>query len=99
MAKHENQKNASPLVQRVDGKWVTLTEPSEEFSQTWPSSGMMRGGVVYELPKWEQPMDDSESLSLLGTPRVTMNPSKTGVARGELKGRLEAQIAHLDLEK
>jgi DNA (cytosine-5)-methyltransferase 1 len=43
------------------------------FSGRWPISGMMRNGVVYELPMQEHHTTDSESLSLhtLRTPSVT----------------------------
>lgn len=37
------------------------------FSETWPTSGMTRGGVAYELPTWAHHTDDSES-SLLPSP-------------------------------
>jgi hypothetical protein len=48
------------------GRW-------ELFSETWPTSGTMRDGVVYELPMQVRPITDSESLSLpiLRTPSVT----------------------------
>lgn len=67
---------------------------SDVFSETWPSSGMTRNGVAYALPTWGPPMDDSASLSLLGTPRTS---SSNGVGqymeseRGT-RGRLEAQM-------
>lgn len=43
---------------------------SDVFSETWPSSGMTRGGTAYELPTWEQRTAGSGSLSspLLPTP-------------------------------
>jgi len=51
----------------------TLFERWELFSETWPTSGMMRDGVVYELPTQVHLITDSESLSLptLRTPSVT----------------------------
>lgn len=45
-------------------------EHSDVFSETWPSSGMTRGGTAYALPTWEQRTDGSASSSspLLPTP-------------------------------
>ena len=43
-----------------------LFEQWELFSETWPTSGTMRDGVVYELPMQAHPITDSES-SLLPT--------------------------------
>lgn len=44
---------------------------SERYSETWPASGMTRGGSAYELPTSAPPTGDSESSSLLPTPIVT----------------------------
>jgi hypothetical protein len=40
-----------------------LCEHSELFSETWPTSGMMRDGKVFALPTQAHPTTDSESLS------------------------------------
>ena len=45
-----------------------LSEHLDAYSETWPTSGMTRSGVAYELPTWEPPTDGSESSSLLPTP-------------------------------
>lgn len=38
------------------------------YSATFPTSGSMRSGEVFELPKWEAATHDSASSSLLKTP-------------------------------
>jgi hypothetical protein len=55
------------------GVWETETADllsvlSEPFSETWPTSGMTRDGVAYELPTPELRTADSGSSSLLKTP-------------------------------
>lgn len=45
-------------------------EHSDVYSETFPVSGMTRGGTAYELPTSEPHTDDSGSLSLLQTPSV-----------------------------
>ena len=52
-----------------------LSEHSDVYSETFPSSGMTRNGLVYELRMPAHLMDDSESL-LLPTP-TAMNPNAT----------------------
>lgn len=61
---------------RARGVWETnrvnlLCGHSAPFSQTWPASGMTRGGVAYAQPTWEPPTDASGSSSLLQTPLTT----------------------------
>jgi hypothetical protein len=46
-----------------------LSEHSEPFSETWPTSGTTRNGAAYELPTQAPPTDDSGSSSL-PTPRA-----------------------------
>ena len=48
-----------------------LSEHLDVYSETWPTSGMTRSGVAYQLPGLEPPMDGSESSSLLPTPVAT----------------------------
>ena len=48
----------------------TLFERWELFSETWPTSGMMLDGVVYELPMQVRPITGSES-SLLRSPKAS----------------------------
>lgn len=49
-------------------------EHSDVFSETFPSSGMTRGGRLYVLPTWEQRTGGSVSSSsrgpLMATPRA-----------------------------
>jgi hypothetical protein len=47
-----------------------LFEQWELFSETWPTSGTMLDGVVYELPMQVRPITDSESL-LLRSPKAS----------------------------
>lgn len=75
----------------VGDQWMTpvrdlFGERWEIFSETFPSSGMMRNGVIYELPPSEPPIDVSASSSsgdgLLPTPTAQLNapaPWKEGV--------------------
>jgi hypothetical protein len=41
---------------------------SAVYSATFPTSGSMRNGAVFELPKWEPATSDTGSSSLLKTP-------------------------------
>lgn len=43
-------------------------EHLDVYSGTFPTSGSMRNGVVYELPKWAPAISDTGSSSLLKTP-------------------------------
>ena len=65
------------------GNWETdlLSERWEPFLETWPTSGTMRNGKVYELQTQERPTSDSESLSL-PTPRAS-EPGSTSVGYGD----------------
>src|SRR5699024_10466302 len=55
---------------RARSVWETAEQAlcghSVPFSRTWPTSGSMRSGVVYALPTWEPPTDDSGSSSSRG---------------------------------
>lgn len=42
---------------------LTLAGDSEQFSETWPTSGLMQGGMCYLLPPLERHTDESESGS------------------------------------
>jgi hypothetical protein len=82
--------------------WETQTtglfcEHSDVWSETWPPSGMWDGGTVYALPTSEHRMADSESSSLLGTPRIDVGGTKSeqGYAAAAAKSRLEGQVAQL----
>jgi hypothetical protein len=56
---------------------LSLVEEWGEFSETWPRSGMTRGGSAYELPTPELPTDVSGSSSSLPTPRASRGASGT----------------------
>jgi hypothetical protein len=61
------------------GVWETgqhdlLSGLSELYSETWPTSGMTRGGVAYELPTPALPTGGSVSSSL-PTPRASLLPT------------------------
>ena len=47
-----------------------FSEHSDAFLETWPSWGMTRDGVAFELPTSAHLMDDSASSSLLPTPEA-----------------------------
>ena len=70
-----------------------LFGPSASYSETWPTSGSMRGGCAYALPMPVLPTDVPECSSSLPTPRATRGGSATetvylldsdGVMRGPL---------------
>lgn len=50
----------------------TFLSGSDEFSETWPPSGMTRGGCAYELPMWEHPTGGRGSSLLLKTPTAQL---------------------------
>jgi len=58
----------------------------ELFSEIWPTSGMMRNGVVYELPMQELHITGSESLSspiqVLGTPTTATSGRSSEFRKG-----------------
>jgi len=74
-----------------------LLELSEPFLATWPTSGTMLDGQVYELVMPEQPTKDSESSSL-PTPTVsdqyTANLSSTQQKPGSMHSVTLAQVFH-----
>jgi hypothetical protein len=63
------------------------------FSETWPTSGMMLGGVAYELPTWEPLTSGSGSSSSpgLGTPKARdwKGPTADGFCSGDLHDSLQ----------
>lgn len=58
--------------------WETMDAPifgpSEGYSETWPSSGLMLGGTAYALPTSEHHMDDSGSSSSRGDETLLLTP-------------------------
>ena len=55
------------LLAQVNGEADGLAE----FSETWPSAGMMRNGKTYRRQPWALPIAESV-VTLLGTPRKSM---------------------------
>jgi len=70
-----------------------FSQQYKPYSGRWPISGMMRNGVVYELPMQEHPTTDSESSSSPTLP--TPNASDLGRVR-DLENRFSKK-AQLDL--
>jgi DNA (cytosine-5)-methyltransferase 1 len=60
---------------------LDLTGISDEFSGTWPSSGMMLAGRLYELPTLELRTSGEESGLLLPTPSVRGNHNRKGLSK------------------
>ena len=67
--------NRARSVWEILGTESLLCEHLEPFSQTWPTSGMMRNGQVFELPMQEHRTTDSEFSSL---PTPTAQAAKHG---------------------
>lgn len=62
------------------------------YSETWPRSGMTRGGDAYELPTLAPPTPASECSSLLPTPTVNdMGAGKTVEAWDEWTARMKVK--------
>ena len=61
-------------------------EHSDVFSETWPSSGMTRGGTAYEQPTSAPRMVGSASSSLLPTPEAKLSDSGPDYARATRPG-------------
>ena len=88
---------------RASSVWETqeshLCGHSVGYSETWPSSGMTRGGVAYALPTWEPHTGDSacsSSHGLLGTPRVSIGQDRVGdLTNRRATGRIDGQVALL----
>ena len=59
----------------------SLLEDSERFSETWPRSGLMRGGTCYLLPTVAPFISASASGSLLPTLTVCGNYNATGASK------------------
>lgn len=81
-------------------RWGRWWEPDEdlfgpvEYQDSWPASGQMIAGHVYQLP----PPNISQPGPLLGTPRCSdgmHNPMRERENIGNPQGRLEDQVALL----
>jgi hypothetical protein len=60
-----------------------------EFSQTWPASGMMRSGKIYQRRPWALPIAESAS-GLLPTPRKSgQSRAWKAYQRSQPQGNLE----------
>lgn len=72
---------ARPIARRVAGHWVTDQHDLfsdlglAPFSEPWPASGSMRGGVLYPLPPSVSAIGESVSSS---SPRAAMSTSDRG---------------------
>jgi hypothetical protein len=64
------------------GHQNNLEDGLAQFSQTWPPSGMMRNGKIYQRQPWALPIADQES-GLLPTPTASQ---WRGAARKRFKG-------------
>ena len=57
---------------------IPLYEHWGAFSETFPTSGTMRDGSLYEL-QTSAPATDANGSSLLPTPRATRGSTSTGI--------------------
>ena len=74
----------------IPGTENLLCEHWELFSQTWPASGMMQNGLVYELPTQVRHITDSEcSLSPIAGESMLRSP-KASEGQGGALGEAEA---------
>ena len=77
---------------RITQSWKTLqgclTGGLEEFSETWPKSGMTRSGTAYRLTPLADLIPESASL-LWPTPRASMWKNRRWWVRKIYKGNLE----------
>lgn len=62
-------------VWETPGTGGLFCEHSDVYSETWPTSGMTRGGTAYVLPTWEQRTAGSGSSSsrLIATPTASIS--------------------------
>ena len=60
-----------------------LSEHLDVFSETWPTSGSMRNGTVYECPTSAAATDDGECSSWRGLPTPTSRDYKDSQIRRE----------------
>jgi hypothetical protein len=60
---------------------ITLSGDLEQFSQTWPRSGMTRNGIAYQLQPLAPLTSVTESSSLHWTPTATANYAAPSMKR------------------
>ena len=53
----------------------------KRYSKTWPRAGMMRGGKLYQLPKWERRISETDSGLWPLIPTTSAWDGKRGPAR------------------
>ena len=72
-------------------------EHSDAYSETWPTSGMTRGGMAFELPTWEERMGASVSLSwpLPPTPQAQDERHSVTNASNRLEQGRQMQLVHV----
>ena len=69
--------NARPFAHLVAGEWVTNQADLfsdlgwAPYTESWPASGMTRGGTAFALPTWAQHTTDSASSSSRSVPTPT----------------------------
>lgn len=66
---------------------LSLLEDSEEFSETWPRSGVMQNGVCWELQTLQPPMIDTEYGFLQKIPTPTTQDNVQIRGEGGAKGK------------
>ena len=68
-----------------------LSEHSDVYSETWPTSGSMRNGSVFLRPEWEHPISVADSLSSGSAPKgghgLLPTPRTSDTNGGESMGR------------
>ena len=72
---------------------MSLCGHSEPFSETWPTSGMTRGGSAYELQTWEHLMAASASSSSPVLPTPQARDGKGETARVAYPGRVRTKAS------
>lgn len=71
----------------------TFLSDWDQFSETWPNSGMTRSGDAFELPTLEPLTDGNASSFLLPTPLAQMTgASQAELEAGNPKRRLETEV-------
>lgn len=87
------------------GQTSLFCEHSDVYSETFPTSGTMRDGVVYQLPEWVPPTGDSEfsysqhAGDLLGTPRASEWKGTGPVGSKSHKHRLDRNYLDAQVEQ
>jgi len=72
-----------------------VEEDLQKCSEKLPRSGMMRNGILYELPDLEHPINEKESSSLPTPLGASMNPAAHGQVNGEWKTKINRMLSLL----